>query len=139
MASNHSFFVPGLEIKGSRPTTGPLEFYIVTYDPSEWGRRISLLDGTHPPNDDWGTLGAYFSATLAQDTAIEWALKQLQDRLEHQDPPLDTEKARDAAFDEWGKSESRPHEGCWLYTISKGDKSLFTQVEKYTLDDCDRF
>lgn len=99
---------------------------------------ITLLDGTEPPDDDWGTLGAYQSATLAQDTAIEWALKQLQDRLEHQDPPLDTEADRDAAFDEWEKSESRPYDDCWLYTISKGDKTLFTQVQKITLYDRDR-
>ena len=115
-----------------------MEFYIITYNASEWGHMISLLDGTQPPDDDWGTLGAYFSATLAEDTAIEWALKQLVDRLEHQDPPLDTEEEIDAAFDEWERSESRPCDSCWMYTVSKGDKTLFTQVEKHILCDCDR-
>ena len=96
---------------------------------------VHLLDGTRPPNEEWASLGAYRSQLLAKDVAIEWALKQLQDRLERHNPPFGTEEARDAAFDDWEKSESTPGDDCWLYTISKGDKTLFTQVQSFTLYD----
>ena len=95
---------------------------------------VSLLDGRQPPDEDWGSLGAYQSQSLAQDVGIEWALKQLQDRLERHNPPLETEEDRDAAFDEWEKSESTQGDS-WSYTISKGNERLLTMVQKITLYD----
>ena len=95
---------------------------------------VSLLDGGQPPDKDWGSLGSYESPSFAQDVGIEWALKQLQDRLQRHNPPFQNEKDRDAAFDEWEKSESTDGD-CWLYTICKGDERLLTQVKKITLYD----
>ena len=95
---------------------------------------MSLLDSRQPPDEDWGSLGAYQSLLLAQDVGIEWTLKQLQDRLERHDPPLETEEDRDAAFDEWEKSESTQGDS-WSYTISKGNERLLTKAQKMTLYD----
>ena len=134
MASNHSSAIPTIDIETPRASNGPIKVYIVSYNAAEWGDRVRLLDGTLPPDDDWASLGGYRSLSLAKDIAIEWALKQLQDRLERHNPPFETERARDAAFDEWEKSEST-EDDVWLYTISKGDKTLFTQVQTFTLYD----
>ena len=95
---------------------------------------MSLLDGRQPPDDEEGSLGAFDSRSLAQDTAIEWALEQLQDRLQRHRPPGENEEARDAAFDEWEKSESTLDD-CWTYTICKGNERLSVQVHKLTLYD----
>ena len=71
---------------------------------------------------------------MAQDIGIEWALKQLQDRLNRYSPPLETEKDRDDAFDEWAKSESKEGE-TWCYVISKGDDRLVIKVQEIVLYD----
>ena len=95
---------------------------------------MSLRDGRRPPDDEGGSLGAYDSRSLAQDTAIEWALEQLQDRLRRHSPPGETMEAREAAFDEWDKSEST-HDNRWSYTICKGNERLSVEVHKLTLYD----
>lgn len=132
MASNS----PTVSVTGQPGTSGsatdPIVAYIVLYRAEEWSERVSLLDGSPPQDDDWGSLGGYRSLSLAQDVGIEWALKQLQDRLERQYPPLETEEDRDIAFDGWDKSESTEGD-CWLYTISKGKETLFTQVQRICL------
>ena len=134
MASNHSTGTAHPHLETSRPTTVPIEVYIVSYDAKEWRGTVSLLDGRQPPDADWGSLGAYQSPSLAQDTGIEWALKQLQDRLQRHNPPLEKEEDRDAAFDQWDKSESTQGDS-WSYTISKGNERLLTKVQKMTLYD----
>ena len=134
MASNYPTATATPQSETSRSTIVPVEVYIVSYDAEEWSGMVSLLDGRQPPDEDWGSLGAYESPSLAQDVGIEWALKQLQDRLEHHNPPLETEEDRDAAFDEWEKSESTQGD-FWSYTISKGNERLLTKVQKITLYD----
>lgn len=95
---------------------------------------MTLLDGSRPLEDAWGSLNACQSLSMAQDVGIEWALKQLQDHLSRYSPPLETEKDRDDAFDEWAKSESKEGE-TWCYTVSKGDDRLVVKVQEIVLYD----
>lgn len=95
---------------------------------------MTLADGTKPKDEVHGTLASYRSLSHAQalsnaqDAAIEWGLQQLQRRLSTHDPPLETEKDRDAAFDKWAQSKSRQGDN-WSYTISKDDEVLIVKAE----------
>lgn len=89
---------------------------------------MKLLDGSRPRDERHGNLALYRSFSLVQAAGIEWALKQLQDRLDRYSPPLETEEDRDAAFDDWSKHVSEMGT-FWSYTISKGNETLVVSAE----------
>ena len=91
---------------------------------------MKLLDGSKPRDKYSGSVNTYRSQSEAQDAGIEWALNQFQNRLDRYDPPLETEEDRDAAFEDWPKTESEQGD-VWMYTISKGDETLVVKVEKF--------
>ena len=134
MASNTQAATATSQSETSPSTTAPIHVYIVSYNAQEWSDRVTLLDGSRPLEDAWGSLNACQSLPMAQDVGIEWALKQLQDHLNRYSPPLETEKDRDDAFDEWAKSESKEGE-TWCYVVSKGDDRLVVKVQEIVLYD----
>ena len=137
MTSSNPAGIATPQSETSRPEIVPIEIYIVSYNAEEWSEGVSLLDGRKPLDRDWGSLGSYRSSSQAQDVGIEWALKQLQDRLQSHSQPDETEEERDAAFDEWEKTECTQGDS-WSYTVSKDNERLLTKVHKITLYDAHR-
>ena len=107
--------------------------YLLSYDAKDWSNEITLLDGSKPLDRHYGLLSLpYPTIDRAQGAGIEWALKQLKDRLRTYDPALNTEEEVDAEFDAWHKSSSEQGD-TWSYTVSKGDETLV--VAKWTGED----
>ena len=121
----------------SRSGATPIDIHVVNFHAEDWSHGLTLLDGRASISDDWGTLCAYSTPFMARVGAIEWALKQLEDHLSTHRPPLENERDRDAAFDEWEKWEPEDVEdgNGWWYMISKGDERLQVKVEKIVLYD----
>lgn len=94
---------------------------------------MSLLDGRPPINEHQGTLGAYPTQSIAEDVAVEWALTQVQNHI-RKDTSLKTEEDRDAAFQEWERSESI-QDNYWWCMLSKGAESLLVKAERVVLFD----
>ncbi|CAF9942497.1 hypothetical protein IMSHALPRED_003846 [Imshaugia aleurites] len=115
------------------PPPEPLTVYILSYNCIDWIPGVFLLDGSKPGEGYFAILNNYRSLSDAQDAGSEWGLKQLQDCLDTYDPPLATDKDRDAAFDEWAISES-VQGGVWSYTISKDNERLIVRAEKFEWD-----
>lgn len=90
---------------------------------------MAFLEGSKPRGEYLGVLHMYRSLSEVQDRGIEWALKQSQDRLDRNDPPLATEKDRDAAFD-WPKSKPE-QDDVWSYMISNGSEILVVSAEEF--------
>ncbi|KAL9136401.1 MAG: hypothetical protein Q9175_002387 [Cornicularia normoerica] len=135
MTTNNRASTASPQVAESKFASAPLTIYILSYNAKDWGNGVALLDGSKPRDEFYGTLDPpYRSLSVAQDAGIEWALKQLQDRLDRYDPPLESEKDRDAEFDAWPKSESEPGDNdIWSYTISKGNETLVVRAEKFVV------
>ena len=118
-------------LKASTFASAPPTAYLLSYDAKDWSNEITLLDGSKPVDRLYGDLlQSYPTIDGAQDAGIEWALKQLKDRLWTYDPPLNTEEEFDAEFDAWQKSSSEQSD-TWSYTVSKGNESLVVTVAKW--------
>ena len=136
MTSNNqiSLRTPPPETNESASPPSTVYIYVVSYNAKDWKNGVTHLDGTKPSNEFYGTVASYRSLSKvqalskAQNGGLEWGLKQLQDRLDKHDPPLASEKDRDAAFDKWTKSESKERD-VWSLRIGKGDETLVVKAE----------
>ena len=127
----------GLRALPTAPLSVP--FALLSYDARDWSNEITLLDGSKPGIRHYGILTSdYPTIEGAQYAGIEWALKQLKDRLWTYDPPLNNEEEFDAEFNAWQKSSSEQGD-TWSYTVSKGDETLvvivttWSEVDSFTL------
>ena len=116
----------------STSTRGPTEVHIVTYSALNWTYAVTI-DGSEAEVGAQGFLKACSSQSTARDSGKEWADKQLQHRLDTYGPPLKkTKKDRDAAFEDWSRSECEI-DSVWVYTIRKDNEALVVQAQLMTL------
>lgn len=130
MASNDQSGIASSPTSSS--SSGEIPIFVLSYNAQNWSNGITLLDNSEPRNANWGTLAVVSTLLDAQDLGIDWIRKQLQDRLDKNNPPLETEKDRDAALQDWSKTVSKKHK-IWSYMIGKGNEILILGIETYCL------
>lgn len=129
MASNSEASTATPQTETSKSASALSLIYVLTYDAKDWSNGVALQDGSRPGDAPHGRLAEYQSFEFAQAAGTEWAFKQLQDRLDRYSPPLETERDRDAAFDDWSKYESQ-RVLSWSYTISKDNEKLVVKADE---------